>query len=214
MAQSTESDATLMGGPYRVGPWPGLTPTGGLILLGCAILLGAVTAVVGNPRRALPDLPILAVTTLVALLLGTSIVRAPGAASAICGAYLMPRTLLSLVAPGLEPPPLLLVPALAFDLALWVRGADLARLAHVLPRRGHVWRKRPRPIERRLDWWRATLAGGVYGLVLSVAEPPFAMLYGAEPARWSPADMGLAGSLAVVGCGLVALSLSARGTAS
>jgi len=201
-------------GPYRVGPWPGLTPTGALILLGCAIVLGVATTLVGNPRRALPDLSILAVTTLIPLIFGTRIVRAPGAASAICGAYLMPRTLLSLMEPGLEPPPLLLVPALAFDLALWVRAADVARLAHGLPRRGRVWRKRPRPIHRRLDWWRAAFAGGVYGLVLSAVEPPFAMLYGAEPAQWSPADVGLAGSLAVVGCGLVALSLSARGTAS
>jgi hypothetical protein len=197
-----------------VGPWPGLTPAGALILLGCGLLLGVMTTAVGNPRRALPDLPVLGVATLIPLLLGTRIVRAPGAASAICGAYLMPRTLLSLAEPGVEPPPLLLVPALAFDLALWLRRADLARLASGLPRRGRAWRKRPRPTKRRLDRWRAAVAGGVYGLVLSVVEPPFAMLYDAEPARWLSADVGLAGVLAAVGCGLVALSLSARGTAS
>ena len=205
----------MLRGPYRVGPWPGLTPTGAFILLGCAVLLAAVAeTVVGSPRRALPDLPILAVGTLVPMLLGTRIVRAPGAASAICGAYLMPRTLISLVEPRLEPPPLLLVPALAFDLALWARAADLARIANAWPRREHRWRKRPRPSRRRLDWWRAALAGGVYGLVLSVVEPPFATLYGADPSSWIPADVRLAGSLAVVGCGLVALSLSGRGTAS
>lgn len=197
-----------------MGPWPGLTPTGALILLGCAVLLAAVAeTVVGSPRRALPDLPILAVGTLVPMLLGTHIVRAPGAASAICGAYLMPRTLISLVEPRLEPPPLLLVPALAFDLALWARAADLVRIANAWPKRERRWRKRPRP-SRRLDWWRAALAGGVYGLVLSVVEPPFATLYGADPSSWMPADVGLAGSLAVLGCGLVALSLSGRGTAS
>ena len=131
----------MLRGPYRVGPWPGLTPTGALILLGCAVLLAAVAeTVVGSPRRALPDLPILAVGTLVPMLLGTRIVRAPGAASAICGAYLMPRTLISLVEPRLEPPPLLLVPALAFDLALWARAADLARIANAWPR------LRPTPI--------------------------------------------------------------------
>jgi hypothetical protein len=204
----------MLRGPYRVGPWPGLTPTGALILLGCAVLLAAVAETgVGSPRRALPDLPILAVSSLVPMLLGTRIVRAPGAASAICGAYLMPRTLISLVEPRLEPPPLLLVPALAFDLALWARAADLARIANAWPRREHVWRKRPRP-RRSLEWWRAAFAGGAYGLVLSAVEPPFAILYGAEPSNWIPADVGLAGCLAVVGCGLVALSLSARGTAS
>ena len=197
-----------------MGPWPGLTPTGALILLGCAVLLAAVAETgVGSPRRALPDLPILAISSLVPMLLGTRIVRAPGAASAICGAYLMPRTLISLVEPRLEPPPLLLVPALAFDLALWARAADLARIANAWPRREHVWRKRPRP-RRSLEWWRAAFAGAVYGLVLSAVEPPFAILYGAEPSSWMPADVGLAGCLAVVGCGLVALSLSARGTAS
>src|SRR5438270_10542313 len=206
----------MLRGPYRVGPWPGLTPTGAFILLGCAVLLAAVAeTVVGSPRRALPDLPILAVGTLVPMLLGTHIVRAPGAASAICGAYLMPRTLISLVEPRLEPPPLLLVPAPAFDLALWARAADLARIANAWPRREDRWRKRPRPSRRRrLDWWRAAFAGGVYGLVLSVVEPPFATLYGADPSSWMPADVRLAGSLAVVGCGLVALSLSGRGTAS
>jgi hypothetical protein len=170
--------------------------------------------VVGSPRLALPDLPMLAVGTLVPMLVGTRIVRAPGAASAICGAYLMPRSLISLVEPNLEPPPLLLVPALAFDLALWVRGADLGRLVHTWLRRDRIWRKRPRPIDRRIGTWRAGFAGGLYGLVLSMVEPPFAMLYGAEPSQWTPTDVGLAGTLAVVGCGLVALSLSARGTAS
>lgn len=198
-----------------MGPWPGLTPTGALILLGCAVLLAAMAeTVVGSPRLALPDLPMLAVGTLVPMLVGTRIVRAPGAASAICGAYLMPRSLISLVEPNLEPPPLLLVPALAFDLALWVRAADLRRIANAWPGRERAWRKRPRPSHRRLDWWRAAFAGGVYGLVLSAVEPPFALLYGAEPSNWMPADVGLAGCLAIVGCGLVALSLSARGTAS
>jgi hypothetical protein len=199
---------------YRAGPWPGLTPTGALILLGCAVLLGLAQTVVGNPHRALPDLPLLAITTLVPLLLGTRIVRAPGAASAVCGAYLMPRTLVSLVEPELEPPPLLLVPALALDLAVWIRGADLARLAHAWPRRERRWRKRRGSVQRRLDWPRAAFAGGLFGLVLSAVEPPFAILYGADPSQWMPASLALGGGLAVVACALVASMLSARDTAS
>jgi hypothetical protein len=201
-------------GRYRAGPWPGLTATGAAVLLGCAILLGAVQLTLGNPRRALPDLPILGATSLVPLLLGTRIVRAPGAASAICGAYLMPRTLISLVQPALDPPPLLLVPALVFDLGLWARGADLARLIRAWPRRDRIWRKRPPPVDRRSGRWRAAFAGGLYGLVLSMVEPPFALLYGADPSGWTPADLAQAAGLAVAGCALVALSVTARGTAS
>ena len=204
----------MPGSPYRAGPWPGLTPTGALILLGCAVLLGLVQTVIGNPHRGLPDLPLLAVATLVPLLLGTRIVSAPGAASAVCGAYLMPRTLISLVQPELEPPPLLLVPALAFDVAVWIRGADLARVAHAWPRREQRWRQRRGRIQRRLDWRRAAFAGGVFGLVLTAVEPPFAILYGADPSYWTPTELGLAGGLAVVGCALVASMLSARDTAS
>jgi hypothetical protein len=203
-----------MRGPYRAGPWPGLTPTGALILLACAVLLGLAQTIIGNPHRALPDLPLLAATTLVPLLLGTRIVSTPGAASAVCGAYLMPRTLISLVEPALEPPPLLLVPALAFDLAVWIRGADLARVAHIWPRRERRWRKRRPPIQRRLDWPRAALAGGLFGLVLSAVEPPFALLYGADPAHWTPTELGVASGLAAVACALLASMLSARDTAS
>jgi hypothetical protein len=203
-----------MPGPFRVGPWPGLTPTGAVILLGCAILLGAVQTMLGNPKRALPDLAILAVVSLAPLLLGTRIVSAPGAASAICGAYLMPRTLLSLVEPRLDPPPLLLVPALAFDLGVWARGADLARLVHSWPRRGRLWRKRPPPVDRHITGWRAAFAGGVYALALSGVEPPFAMLYGADPSGWKPAELVLAAGLAVAGCALVASWVIARDTAS
>jgi hypothetical protein len=203
-----------MRGPYRAGPWPGLTPTGALILLGCAVLLGLAHTAIGNPHRALPDLPLLATTTLVPLLLGTRIVSAPGAASAVCGAYLMPRALISLVEPELEPPPLLLVPALAFDVAVWLRGADLAHIARAWPRRERRWRKRRPPIQRRLDWPRAAFAGGLFGLVLSAVEPPFALLYGADPSHWTPTELGVAGGLAVVACALVASMLSARDTAS
>jgi hypothetical protein len=185
-----------------------------MVLLGCAVLLAATQLVAGKARQALPDVPVLAVVTLAPVLLGTRIVRTPGAASAICGAYLMPRTVMSLVEPALDPPPLLLVAALAFDLGLWARAADLTRLVHTWPRRNRVWRKRPGSVDRRIGPWRAAFAGGLYALALSVVEPPFAMLYGADPSGWTPADLTLAAGLAMAGCGLLAPSVTARDTAS
>src|SRR5260370_32640221 len=112
-------------GPYRLGPWPGLTPRGAGVLIGCALLIGLAQTLLGPPGTAVPDLPLLGLTALLPMALATRIVRAPGAASAACGAYLMPRALLSLAQPGLELPPLLLVPAVAFDLALWLQRGDL-----------------------------------------------------------------------------------------
>ena len=201
-------------GRYRVGPWPGLTASGAMVLLGCAVLLALTQLVAGKPRQALPDVPVLALVSLAPVLLGTRVVRTPGAASAICGAYLMPRTVMSLVEPALDPPPLLLVSALAFDLGLWARAADLTRLVHSWPWRNRVWRKRPRSVDRHIGPWRAAFAGGLYALALSVVEPPFAMLYGADPSGWTPADLTLAAGLAVVGCALVALGVTDRDTAS
>ncbi|HTD76549.1 MAG TPA: hypothetical protein VK898_02855, partial [Chloroflexota bacterium] len=124
----------MLDGPFRVGPWPGLSPRGGAVLMGCAVLLGIASAATGDPRGAMPDLPVLGITSLLPMLLATRIVNAPGAASAVCGAYLLPRTLLSLFYPSVEPPPLLLVPTIAFDLALWLRGSDLRELGRMWPR--------------------------------------------------------------------------------
>ena len=204
----------MLDGPFRVGPWPGLTPRGGGVLLGCALLLGIASAATGDPRGALPDLPVLGITSLLPMLLATRIVNAPGAASGVCGAYLLSRTLVSLVDPAVEPPPLLLVPSVAFDLVLWLRAADLARLASVWPRRDAIWRKRPPRAVRRLEWWRAMCAGGVFGLSLSLVEPPFAVLLGADPSRWAGPEIAAAGGLTALGCAIVAaVGLSGRGRA-
>jgi len=197
-------------GPYRLGPWPGLTPRGGGVLVGCAALMGLAQTLLGPPRTAVPDLPLLGLTALLPMALATRIVRAPGAASAVCGAYLMPRALLSLAQPGLELPPLLLVPAVAFDLALWLRRGDLARL---VPRRNARWRKRARPTHRTLNVLRAAIAGAVFGLILALVEPPFALFLGADAATWSGQNLLLAQGMTVLASAVIG-PLSARGTAS
>ena len=43
-----------MGRAYRDGPWPGLSPAGAAVLLGCALLLAGGQLVVGDPRRRFP----------------------------------------------------------------------------------------------------------------------------------------------------------------
>src|SRR4051812_26929393 len=110
----------MLRGPYRAGPWPGLTVAGALVLLGCAGLLALGEGLVGLPRQPLWDLRVYGLVSLLPLGVATLVVRAPGAAAAVCGAYLLPRSLLSVLLPGLEPPPLLLVPAVAFDLCAWL----------------------------------------------------------------------------------------------
>src|ERR1043166_8762256 len=105
---------------------------------------GQVLLSVWNPPAPLPELPLLGVLGLVPLLVGQRIVGAPGAASAVCGAYLLPRTLISLVEPGFEPPPLLLVPAVAFDVCAWLRAGDLANLSYAWPRTHAGWHTRDR----------------------------------------------------------------------
>ena len=201
----------MLEGPYRVGPWPGLTPSGAGVLLGCALLLGVAAALTGDPRRAMPDLPILALSSLAPLLVATRIVNAPGAASAVSGAYLLPRALISLLDPAVQAPPLLLVPALALDLTLWLRAADVHELARAWPGRTQPWRKREsrpwrkresRPT-RRPGTWRRAAAGAVFGLALSLVEPPFAVLLGADPATWSASQIVPGAVLAVVGCALL-----------
>ena len=198
--------AARRGRPYRAGPWPGLTPAGAGVLLGCALLLAGGQLIVATPARPMPDLPILAAGAFAPLALATRLTQIPGAAAAVCGAYLLPRSLLSLVDPGLEPPPLLLVPALVFDLSLWLKAADLANLAHVWPTRRQAWGKRARhPCQPQK--WRASLAGGLFGLTLAALEPPFVTLLGAEPATWSgPTVFGAAAVCAAI-CALLGLSV-------
>src|SRR5207244_3117921 len=112
------------------------------------VLLGMGEMLVGGPRHALPDLPLLAVVALLPLAVATRVVNTPGAAAAACGAYLLPRTLVTLANQSLEPPPLLLVPAVAFDVALWMRMGDLARLWRGVTGGGKRWRKRVPPLTR------------------------------------------------------------------
>jgi hypothetical protein len=176
-----------------------LTPSGGVLLVSCAILLAGGQLLLGEPRRPWPDLVLLAVTTLLPLALATRIVQAPGAASAVCGVYLLPRTLISLIEPSIEPPPLLLVPALAFDLSAWLRASD------------PWWRRRDRTV-RRVTRRRATLAGAVFGLVLSVIVPPFALLLGGNAADWAAPDLWTATVASAIGCALIGLSARGRGS--
>jgi hypothetical protein len=141
---------------------------------------------------------VLAVTAFLPLVLATRVVQAPGAASAVCGAYLLPRTLISLIEPSIDPPPLLLVPALAYDVALWLRVSDV--------------RGRRDRTPRRVTWWRAGFAGAIFGLVLSLTGPSFAILLGGDAANWSGAALWAAGTGNVLGCALI--GFSARGTGS
>jgi hypothetical protein len=199
-------------GRYRVGPWPGLTTRGALVLLGCALVMGLGLAIVGSPRRPLPDLPLLTLVSLVPLGVAARITRVPGAASAVCGAYLLPRALLSLVVPGLEPPPLLLLPAVALDVALFLRAADLAALLDAWPRRKvQRWRKR-KASTRSVKALRAAAAGAVYGALLSAIVPPWALLLGGDASVWTAADYWLAvGATVLIGG---AVGLIARGRES
>jgi len=229
------------GGPFRDGPWPGLSPAGAMVLLGCALLLAGGQLAIGDPRTPVPDLPLVAVLAVGPLALATRLVGAPGVAAAVCGAYLLPRTVLSLVDPSIEPPMLLLVPALAFDASAWLRWADVKL---VWPGGRSAWRRRrvgvtpgvtlsalhvtpgvtPRFYAgggRRgavgpgsVGRARAVVAGGVFGAVLCAVEPPFAQLLGGDPAVWSGPSLWLAGGLATVACAFAALAVSAQGTAA
>jgi hypothetical protein len=145
----------VLSGPYRAGPWPGLTVRGAAVLLVLAAVL-AIAQLVTND-----GLP-MAVLSIVPLALATRLVRMPGAASAVCGAYLLPRSLASLLDPRLELPPLLLIPTMLFDLAVWLRPHDLTVL---WPRRKTLWRRRVRVI-RALSAWRGAFAGAVFGSTL------------------------------------------------
>ena len=65
----------------------------------------------------LPDLTVIGVTALLPLVVGARTVGTPGCASAITGVYLLPASLVSLLVPSIQPPPLLLVAAVGSTLA-------------------------------------------------------------------------------------------------
>jgi len=194
-------------GPYRAGPWPGLTPEGAGLLLALAAFLAVGQILVGPPRRPLPDLVIVGVTALLPLAIAERLVRMPGVACAVCGACLLPLSIVSLLYPGLAPPPLLLIPAFGFELALWLDVAEL------WPWRSPKWLKNaPRfePMSRN----RAILAGAVFGLLLALVEPQFRILLGADPATWTGPSVWAAAIACAAVCGALATILSAPGRAS
>ena len=194
------------------------------MLLACAAFLAIGQLLVGPPSRPLPDLVVLAATALVPVVIGVRIVQTPGAASAICGVYLLPASMLSLVVPSIPPPPLLLVPAVAFDLALWLEPAHIINLlprslvAHMPPR----WRASltGRGASRQRSGGalkpskaRATVAGGTFGVVLGLVEPPFRLFLGAEPVVWSEQSIAAATLAAAIVCAAIATLLTVRGRA-
>jgi hypothetical protein len=195
--------ALARGAPgFRAGPWPGLTGRGAGVLLVCSAMLLGCELVVGLPGRAWPDLVWLSLVGVVPVLLGTAVVRAPGCASAVCGVYLMGRSLAALVEPSLELPPLLLPGAVACDLVVWLRRSDFRR-----PSRA-VWRRRSRA-PRQVTTSRAALGGAAFGVVLALVEPPFAVLLGSDPSGWSADQVGLAGGVAGLACALAGASIEA-----
>jgi hypothetical protein len=61
---------------------------------------------------------------------------------------------------------------------------------------------------------RGVVAGAVFGGVLALIEPSFAVLLGGEPATWSGGDVWLAAGLAALGCAIAGAAVSGRGTAA
>jgi hypothetical protein len=183
-----------------------LTPNGAGVLLGCALLLAGGQLILAKPTTPLPDLPVLAAFACAPLALATRLTKVPGAAAAVCGAYLLPRSLLSLLDRGLEPPPLLLVPALVFDVSLWLRANDLANL---WPNKQKVRRKHHRG-PRKPGLVRASIAGGLFGLTTAALEPPFVVLLGADPATWSGSTVLVATAVCAAICALLGLSVPNR----
>jgi hypothetical protein len=159
---------------YRAGPWPGLTPRGAGMVLAFALLLAAGVVLAELPLPWLTRTAWLCLFTLLPLALATQVVRVPGVCSAVCGAYLLPRTVLSLLISSLALPPPLLVPALVFDLVVWLQVDDLRVM---WPRKRSPWRRRAR-VERSVRWWRLIVGGLLYGLVLALLEPAFAAFSG------------------------------------
>jgi hypothetical protein len=173
----------------------------------------------------------------------------------------LPRTLISLIDPTTEPPPLLLVPAVTFELAAWLRPSDVLAVTRAWPwptwarrwrdrpprqagpwraaSRGQAgpWRAAPRGQAgpwraasrgqagpwraasrdrrpRQVTWRRGLVGGAVYGITLSLIEPPLAVLLGGNGSAWSGADLWLASGLCTVACAALGCGLGMRSTAS
>lgn len=132
-----------------------------MVLLACAMLLAAVADAFNG------------FAVLVPLVLATAIVRVPGAASAVTGAYLLPRALLTLLDPSVPLPPLLLLPAIAFDLAAWLRPRDLFALRNAWLRQRNPWTLKRDRSPRRLTPTRLALGTMAFAISLLVVEPPW-----------------------------------------
>jgi hypothetical protein len=110
---------------------------------------------------------------------------------------------------------LLLAPAIAFDLALWLNASHFVAVRDVWPRRRQVWRRRPKSASSTpFSRGRALVAGGVFGLVLSLVEPSYQVFLGANPQTWAGPDLWIAAAITTVVCGALATVVSAPGTAS
>jgi hypothetical protein len=199
--------------PFRSGPWPGLTPRGAGLLLACAAFLAVGQVLIGPLTRPLPDVVVLGVTTLMPLAIAERIIRAPGAATAVCGAYLLPRATLSLLVPTIPPPPLLLVPALAFDLGLWLDMSHVGAIADLLPRRLRIWRTpRKSSPTAQFSRSRALAAGAIFGVVLSLVEPAYQVFLGADARVWSAPSVWIAGAVTTLVCAGLATLVTVQPT--
>jgi len=169
---------------------------------------------IGPLTRPLPDLPVLGLTALMPLAIAERIVRAPGAATAVCGAYLLPRATLSLLVPTIPPPPLLLVPAVAFDLGLWLDASHFDAMVDMLPRRLRTWRVGRKPSTAQFSRGRPLVAGAVFGLVLALVEPAYQVFLGADPRVWSGPSIWIAAIATTLICGGLATVITVPGRAS
>ncbi|MBI2756017.1 MAG: hypothetical protein HYX52_04820 [Chloroflexi bacterium] len=207
------------GGPFRSGPWPGLTPAGARLVLALAGGLGGTQLVLGAPevdiaaRAAFPWLPLAALGSLFILALAGRILPEPGVLSAVAGAYLLPRTLVSYLVPEVAPPLALWPAAFALDVCLWLRREHVAGAGAFLPGLRPVARRlafsptpaQPfRPSQRRARW-----AGLLAGLVLAAVELPYDLILGAPPASWIGVP-GLAALTLTPAAGLLATWLAWR----
>jgi len=135
---------------------------------------------------------VVGVTALLPMAIAVRVTQVPGAASAVCAAYLVPASVLALFQDTLAQPPLLLVPAMVFDAALWLLPAYARRLS------AHL---------------HAVVAGAVFGAAFGVLEPAFRLFLGGDPGTWTGPIVWIATIATGGACAVIAPVLSARGTA-
>jgi hypothetical protein len=192
------------------------------MVLACAGFLAIGQVLIGPISKPVPDLTVLGVTALVPLALAERILRVPGSATAACGAYLLPRSLISLLVPSIAQPPQLLVPTIVFDLVLWLDASHLYALRDAirdaLPTRLRFWgahgTQAAAPSSVPFTRTRALLGGGAFGLVLSLVEPSYEMFLGGDPVLWTGPLVWVATVLTTLVCAAVATILTVRGRAS